>query len=288
MVSKNLVKRHWEEETAGVRYGEGADDTGFYRSVERRRYDLEPYIPAFARFDSYTDRSILEIGVGGGVDFSQFVLHGANAVGVDLTSAGLGHTGRLLRALRPQPKRYELSMADAENLGFRDASFDLVYSWGVLHHTPNTEQAFSEALRVLRPGGELKAMIYHTRSWTCWMLWLRHSLMRARPWVSPKQCVYQYLESPGTKVYTGSEAKQLLKNVGFTDVRAETRLGPGDLLDIMPSQRYQGRLYKAIWKLYPRWLVSLLGDRFGLYLLLTAKRSEVPEADVSLKPSEGN
>lgn len=287
MITRELVKRHWEEETAGVRYGEGEDDQDFYRTMEDSRYNLEPFIPAFAHFNSYKDKRVLEIGVGGGVDFSQFVRNGAKAIGVDLTSAGLGHAGRLLRALLPQANSYQLSQADAENLAFQDRSFDLVYSWGVLHHTPDTERAFSEAYRVLKPGGELKAMIYHTRSWTCWMLWLRHGLLKGKPLTSPKQCVYQFLESPGTKVYTTSEAKRLLEDVGFSKVQPETRLGPGDLLEIMPSQRYQGRLYRAIWKLYPRWLVRLLGDRFGLYLLLTAVKPSNTEGNKPVVSTEG-
>jgi hypothetical protein len=90
--------------------------------------------------------------------------------------------------------------------------------------------------------------------------------------VSPKRCVYQYLESIGTKVYSPFEAKQLLTNTGFTEIQTETKLGPGDLLEILPSQRYQGLIYRLTWKIYPRWLIRLLGDRFGLYLLLTARK----------------
>jgi hypothetical protein len=77
------VRQHWEAETAGIRYGDGEDPESFYRSIEERRYLLEPYIPAFARFDTSNGKRILEVGVGGGVDFSQFVQNGAQAVGVD-------------------------------------------------------------------------------------------------------------------------------------------------------------------------------------------------------------
>ena len=270
MAVKKQVKQHWETETAGIRYGEGVDIETFYRTVEEQRYHLEPYIPGFAQFERYTAEHVLEIGVGGGVDFSQFVHHGALATGVDLTSAGIAHTGQRLKALNREADAYHLVQADAENLPFREDTFRLVYSWGVMHHSPDTERAFAEAFRVLRPGCGLKAMIYHTPSWTGWMLWIRHALLKGRPFISPKRCVSEYLESPGTKVYTLDEAARMMEDVGFKNVDLTTKLGPGDLLTIKASRRYQGPAYRAVWALFPRWLVRLMGDRFGLFLLVKA------------------
>ena len=74
--------------------------------------------------------------------------------------------------------------ADAEHLPFPDDSFDIVYSWGVLHHSPDTPQAFSEAHRVLRPGGTLRAMIYHRPSIVGLMLWARYGFAAGRPRVA--------------------------------------------------------------------------------------------------------
>ena len=281
MDTKKQVRQHWESETAGVRYGEGEDNKAFHSSIEKQRYFLEPYIPAFAQFELYSGKRVLEIGVGGGVDFTQFVRHGALATGVDLTSAGISHTIQHLQALPDQKGIYALVQADAENLCFVDNWFDLIYSWGVLHHTPDTVRAFTEAFRVMKPGASLKAMVYHTPSWTGWMLWMRFALLRGRPFVSPRRCVYEHLESPGTKVYTVAEARRILEDLGFRNIRISTKLGTGDVLSIKPSQRYQGAIYKAIWALYPRWLVRLLGDRFGLNLIVTGEKpSDVlnPEA----------
>ena len=272
MTIKEQLREHWETETAGIRYGESTEAEEFYRSIEEYRYVLEPFIPTFAQFEDYDSKRVLEIGTGGGVDFFQFVRHGALAAGVDLTAAGIAHTARRLQTLRYQSDAYYLAQADAENLPFQDSTFDLVYSWGVLHHTPDTERAFAEAFRVLKSGCPLKAMIYHTPSWTGWMLWIRHALSRGRPHVSPRRCVYEYLESPGTKVYTVAEAKRLIEGVGFRNVHIKTKLGHGDLLTIKPSQRYQGLLYRATWLLYPRLLVRLFGDRFGLCMLITGQK----------------
>ena len=148
----------------------------------------------------------------------------------------------------------------------------MVYSWGVLHHTPDTAKTFSESFRVLKPGGRLKAMIYHVPSWTGWMLWLRYGLFQGNPFLRPRVAIYNYLESPGTKAYTLEEAEKMLSACGFKKITLKSKLGPGDLLTIKPSKRYEGLFFKLIWKIYPRWLVRLLGDRFGLGLMIEASK----------------
>jgi len=130
VLTKEQVRKHWESETAGVRYGEGEDTEGFYQSIEDARYLLEPYIPFFAQFEGYGGKRVLEIGMGGGVDFSRFVRYGAMATGVDLTQGGIAHTLRRLNALSHRERTYYLAQADAENLPFKDNSFDLVLLLG--------------------------------------------------------------------------------------------------------------------------------------------------------------
>ena len=113
-------------------------------------------------------------------------------------------------------------------------------------------------------------MIYHTPSWTGWMLWVQHAFLKAKPFQSVKHVIFTHLESPGTKVYTVDEARQLLMNTGFEQIKLSTKLGPGDLLTVKPSSKYQHSLFKVIWKIYPRWLVNMLGNRFGLDLMIEA------------------
>ena len=80
------------------------------------------------------------------------------------------------------------------------------------------------------------------------------------------------VKSPGTKVYSTREIKELLSYTGFEKISARSKLGPGDLLTIKPSSRYQSLAARVIWKIYPRWLIRLLGDRFGLGLLVEARK----------------
>ena len=125
-----LVKQHWETETAGTRYSSAAESAEFYSDVRAARYELEPFVKSFAGFDSAKGLEVLEIGVGAGADFSNWVTAGAEATGIDLTAAAIGHTRDHLNSLGVESSQYELQQANAEKLPFPDDSFDLVYSWG--------------------------------------------------------------------------------------------------------------------------------------------------------------
>lgn len=234
--------------------------------------DSNPILSPFADFGSRKGKQILEIGIGSGADFENWCQHARHATGVDLTERAVALTKERLDLKRIADERYTLQTADAENLPFAAASFDLVYSWGVLHHSPNTLQCFREAFRVLRPDGTIKAMIYHARSWTCWMVYLKYLLTTLNLRASYSEVIAHHLESPGTKVYTILQARNLLTEAGFSNVVIVPRLGPSDLLLIKSSAKYQHSVYKLIWRLYPRTLVHAFGDRNGLYLLAEATK----------------
>jgi ubiquinone/menaquinone biosynthesis C-methylase UbiE len=263
---KDSVRQHWEEETCGTRYGEAGDRLAWFRELSEVRYALEPYVAPFAGFPSAAGKDVLEIGVGAGADFENWCRYARHATGVDLTDAAIALTDERLRLAGVDASRYTLRRSDAENLPFPDQSFDVVYSWGVLHHTPDTPAAFREACRVLRPGGRLAAMIYHVPSWTGWLLAMRHGML------SPRRAIYDHLESAGTKAYTVREGRALTESAGFTAVNISTRLGPGDLLSLKLSRKYDSAAARLALALYPRWLVRLLGDRYGLNLMIDARK----------------
>jgi ubiquinone/menaquinone biosynthesis C-methylase UbiE len=270
---KSKVKDHWEGETCGTRYSIEVDRERYFEEISATRYRLEPYIPSFADFRSAKNKRVLEIGVGAGADFRSWCSFAAHVTGVDLTDNAVSLTSERLNLNSVPQSKYTLLTTDAENLPFADGSFDIVYSWGVLHHTPNTYRAFQETYRVLRPGGCIKAMIYHHPSWTGLMLYIRYALARGQIRTPIRQIIYEHLESPGTKVYTVDEARRILGEIGFSDLKLSTKLGPGDLLTIKPSKKYDAAFFKVIWRVYPRWLIRLIGDRYGLALLITATKS---------------
>jgi ubiquinone/menaquinone biosynthesis C-methylase UbiE len=201
----------------------------------RACYELEPYILEFSCFEEPQGLRALEIGVGLEADHQRFAAAGADLYGIDLTERAVEHTRRRLTAFGLASN---LAVGDAEALDFPDEQFDLVYSWGVLHHTPDTPQAISEVWRVLKPAGVARIMLYHKWSLVGLMLWLRYGLLALRPWLTLTRVYARYLESPGTKAYSVAEARQLFS--AFREVRIRTVLTHGDVLESAAGQRHRG------------------------------------------------
>jgi ubiquinone/menaquinone biosynthesis C-methylase UbiE len=259
--SKTAVADFWNIEPCGTRYlGEKSE----FEAHARARYELEPHIFDFAGFTSARGLRVLEIGGGMGADYEQWLKAGAIASGVDLSAGSLERARRRCELAGFVP---DLHLADAERLPFASDSFDVVYSYGVMHHSPNTAKCLSEARRVLKPGGQARIMLYHHVSLTGMMLWLRFGIWRAQ---SIRQCVYENLESPGTKSFTRSEVFELMRN--FENVSIDQVFSPGDLLLHQPSSRFRGAPYRVLWKLFPRGLVRKIGRRWGLFLLITGMK----------------
>jgi SAM-dependent methyltransferase len=162
---KQEAVRQWTEEPAGAvlagRYGRGTQE--FFQEVERTRYELYPWLLSDYLQDArWRDQRVLEVGVGLGTDHLQLARAGARLAGVDLTPASIEYTRRLFEL---HSYRSDLSVADAEALPFEDLSFDCVYSFGVLHHTPDMEGAIREIHRVLRPNGFALVALYNRHSY---------------------------------------------------------------------------------------------------------------------------
>ncbi len=242
---KKEVREFWNSDPCGTRYMDGAED---FEAHARARYALEPYIPEFAGFADARGLKVLEIGMGMGADYLEWLKAGAHATGVDMSAASLERARRRCQSAGYSP---DLRLADAEHLPFANDGFDVVYSYGVMHHSPDTRRCLREAWRVLKPGGKARIMVYHHPSLTGLMLWLRYGMLRRK---SIREVVYQRLESPGTKTYNQAEALSLME--GFEEVRMRQVFSPGDLLLHRPSARFQSPLYRLVWKFYPRFLVK--------------------------------
>lgn len=263
---KQEVHDFWNRASCGEVYAEGEGARERYESHARARYALEPYIPTFARFEEGAGRDVLEVGVGMGADHLEWARSRPRSLtGVDLTPLAIEHTRTRFEALGYESS---LRVADAEQLPFADGSFDIVYSWGVLHHSPNTARAIDEVWRVLRPGGTARVMVYHKYSLVGDLLWLRYGLMAGKPGRTLAEVYHEHLESPGTKAYTVEEGRELFRR--FSRVNAWPQLSFGDLLEGAVGQRHGSAALSVAKRLWPRWLIRRVLPRRGLMLMIDA------------------
>lgn len=259
---KDSVRDYWNAQACGTDAAASAKFTrAYFDEIEAFRYESEPYIFSFAQFTRYHGKRVLEVGVGAGTDFIQWVRAGADAHGIDLTDEAVAHVKHRLEVYGLPPA--DVQVGDAEHLPFPDNHFDLVYSWGVIHHSPDTPAALAELVRVAKPGGEIKVMIYNRHSLHTFYRWGRYALLRGKPWMSFAQVLYHHMESPGTKGYTLPEAHALAAALPLQDIRVSA-----------PVNRYD-LLYNKPWpaRAAARLLASLLGhDRCGFFLTLHARK----------------
>jgi ubiquinone/menaquinone biosynthesis C-methylase UbiE len=268
---KSRVKAHWEAESCGARYGEGqAERRDFFAQIEQERYRQDYMIPGFADFSSAKGKKVLEVGLGTGTDFMQWCRAGAQVTGRDLTDAAVGYVKERLQL---EGLQADVSRGDAEALDLPSETFDIYYSWGVLHHTPDPEKAFAEACRVLKPGGTLKIMVYHYHSIATLLVWLANGPLRFN-FQGPRACFFDHVESPGTKVYTRREIfASMAKLFPAENIKLQTYLAAGDLLNHKLSKRYSSPVWKILIALYPTWFVkAFVGHRLGSVLTVTATK----------------
>jgi ubiquinone/menaquinone biosynthesis C-methylase UbiE len=267
VAQKAEVRGFWNAGSCGEVYAAGLAAEEGFRTHAEARYRLEPYIRDFARFEEGSGQDVLEIGVGMGADHLEWARSGPRRLaGIDLTDRAVAWTTQRLATYGFEP---EVQEADAEHLPFPDDSFGIVYSWGVLHHSPNTAQAFREAHRVLRPGGRLRAMIYHRPSIVGLMLWARYGLAAGRPGRRLSDIYFYHLESPGTKGYTAAEARRMLAPFDACLVRPAVSFG--DLLMGEVGQQHTSSTLMIAKRLWPRPLIRRL-PILGLYLLIEAQK----------------
>lgn len=265
---KNEVYTFWDNESCGEVYAVGLSEMEYYESQADSRYKLEPYIRPFATFSEGLQKDVLEIGIGMGADHIEWAKSKPHTLaGIDLTPRAVDHVSKRLKIYSLHS---DLRVADAEALPFNEATFDLVYSWGVLHHSPNTPAAINEVHRVLRKDGITRIMIYHTASLVGYMLWIRYALMKGRPFRSMRDIYSNHLESPGTKAYSVKETRKLFEKFSTVDIRVQ--LSFGDLLEGEVGQHHRGSLLTFAKKIWPRKIIRTFCKGKGLYLCIEAKK----------------
>jgi ubiquinone/menaquinone biosynthesis C-methylase UbiE len=159
---KKQVQKFWQGSPCDSWFTDEPSGTlAFYRSLDEHRYKVHRRLQSAVGFEKTRGLRVLEIGCGCGSEAERFARAGAHYTAIDLTNAAVNITQRRFQLANLEGRFVQ---GDAENLPFADGSFDLVYSHGVLHHTPDTPRTIREVHRVLAAGGRAVIMLYYRDS----------------------------------------------------------------------------------------------------------------------------
>jgi SAM-dependent methyltransferase len=215
---------------------------------------VEPHIREFAQFPVWSDSRVLEIGCGIGTDTLEF--HGwcakIDAVELSYKSLNIADQRMSLRFPSTRWSRVKFYLANAEEW-LPDDSYDLIWSFGVLHHTPNPEKILHKAYDRLKDDGQLRIMLYAK--------WSIKNLLGEQP-EAQENC-------PLAKVYSVKEAKELVESCGFK-VKSikKTHIFPWKIEDYK-QYHYVKRWY---YRWMPKELFSWLESKLGWHLLIVATK----------------
>ena len=262
------VEQYWSRRPCNVRHSlKPAGTKEYFDEVEHRKYFVEPHIPAFADFPRWEGKDVLEIGCGIGTDSVNFARNGANLTIVELST----------ESMRITKNRFELegltanfingNAEELEQLLPPEKKFDLIYSFGVIHHTPHPEQVIQALSHRFKDGGELRLMVYARYSWKIWWIYLLYGWREPWNW---KRLASKYSEaqigSLVSYIYSYREARELLK--GFQIDRMEKD-------HIFPYRIADYIQYNYVVEWYFRWMprswFQWLERRLGWHLLILAR-----------------
>ncbi len=264
------VEEFWDRRPCNIRHS--LRDVGtreYFDEVENRKYFVEPHIPRFAEFERWRGKKVLEIGCGIGTDTVNFARHGASVTAVELSRRSLEVAQQRVRlyGLEHQVRFYHGNAEEMSRI-VPVERFDLVYSFGVIHHTPNPEGIIEQIRRYVSSGSTVKFMVYNRHSLK--VLWIILKYGRGHFWRA-SELVARYSEAqegcPVTFTYTRHEMQDLLTFHGFTvtDMRVD-HIFPYRIPDYV-QYRYKKVRY---FRLTPSGLFRWLERHFGWHLCVTA------------------
>ena len=271
-VSVERVREYWNRRPCNIRHSPKPVGTReYFDEVEARKYFVEPHIPRFAEFEKWRGKKVLEIGCGIGTDTVNFARHGASVTAVDLSEKSLEVARRRAEVFGLQNIRFHHGSAEELRNVLPPEPFDLIYSFGVIHHTPHPERAVAELAHFSRPGTTLKIMVYYKYAWKVFGLVLKEG--KGRFWRA-SEIVARNSEAqtgcPVTYTYSRATARKLVERGGFAvgDMRVD---------HIFQFRVSEYTRYQYVKGPPFRWLPSpatrQLEKRLGWHLCVTAVRT---------------
>ncbi len=263
------VQRYWDDRPCNIRHSKSRIGTKtYFDEVEKRKYYVEPHIPKFAQFKKWKDKKVLEIGCGIGTDTINFARAGARVTAVELSKKSLDLAKKRAKVFGLD-KKIKFYYANAEKLSkyVPVEPYDLIYSFGVIHHTPHPQNVIQEIKKYTHSHSVIKVMVYYRYAWK--VLWIIVKFGKGAFW-RLDDLVAKHSEaatgSPVTYVYSKNQAKNLLKSLKIKSMSIE-HIFPYSISE------YKQLRYKKVWyfRFLPIEFFRLLETHLGWHILITAK-----------------
>ncbi len=259
--TKKEVNAFWQSSPCGTYLATAKEGTKkYFKEIEHLRYFERPYKYDFLlnifKGLELKNKKVLEIGCGAGTDSVKMASLGGLVTATDLTKAAVKLTNTRFKMMGVRGRAIQ---ADAENLPFKNESMDIVYSFGVLHHTPKTQAAIDEVRRVLKENGRAVIGLYHRHSINYLKLCFKATVWPYLWKLSWKQRLNLLTETnkdingptnPLTKMYTEDEVRKMFKK--FSEVKIR-------------------KYWSNVWSL-PGFVERFLGQHWGWYIIVEASK----------------
>lgn len=261
------VQQYWNRRPCNIRHSPKTVGTReYFDEVERRKYFVEPHIPGFAQFERWKGKKVLEIGCGIGTDSINFARAGAKLTCVDLSTESIALAKKRFEVFGLEAKFYQ---GNAEELAafVPVETYDLIYSFGVIHHTPHPERVVEQIKKFCGPHTELRTMLYSKWCWKVFWILLRYG--KGAFWKAD-ELIAKYSEaqigSPVTFVYSAKDYRKFLDGFEIVELRKD---------HIFPYQieKYKNYEYEKVWyfRMLPAPAFRWLERRLGWHFLAVAK-----------------
>lgn len=248
------ITEYWDRQPCNINHSvSSVGSFEFFRENSHKRYFVEPHLKEFAGFHKYQGKRVLEIGCGIGADAVEFVKHGAEYVGIDISAESVKLAQKRFK-VEGLAGEFHIHSGDQDLTQF--GTFDLVYSCGVLHHYPNIEQIINNVYQVLSKNGEFKFLVYAKHSWKYAMIQKGLDQFEAQA-----GCPY-------AQVYTEDQIHSLLKNKFNVDVIKQRHCFMYNV------EKYKQGIYQLEpwFQSMPEDMRSAISEHLGWHLLVESRK----------------
>jgi SAM-dependent methyltransferase len=263
---KNKAMRYWDLRPCNIKHSnKEIGSLEYFEEVEKRRYTVEPHIPDFAKFEETNGMNVLEIGCGIGTDTIQFAKAGAKIVALDISKVSVDICKKRFQVYGLEG---EIMCADAEDVDkiFADRKFDIIYSFGVIHHTMNPSNIIEKLRSVCHEGTVIRMMFYSKYSFKGLDFYLRHGW---RFGFNYKKTIRYYAEAqlgcPIADVYSKSDLLKMFNKYEVVRL-VKDHIFPYKIEDYKNGRLRKRFIFRVMSPSFYKWLCTIIGWHYLIEL----------------------